>query len=274
MKYVLHNKSLVPKCDAKISIFDRGVTLGSGLFETMMIINGSIRNGSYHWSRLESSCKMLEIKLPFNKTDFFEMIYTLSKKNRCEKMIACARLTITEGESERGILPPDNVSSNFFITMSPIPEFKKSMSVIIVKTIRNEQSISSRIKNISYLDNIIAKKEAFSLGYDEAILKNSKNNISEGAVSNIFIVKTDNSIVTPFVSDGALPGTMRQMLLSESYSNFKIEEDIISESDIHYAKEIFLTNALMGIVPINKVGSIFQNDTFTVTNELKKFHKL
>lgn len=116
------------------------------------------------------------------------------------------------------------------------------------------------------MDNILAKKEAMNQGYDEAILLNTASNVADGSISNVFMVK-DKQIFTPPVSDGALPGVVRAILLEEFSSDFSITEKSLSPADLTHADEVFLTNALMGIKPVNKLEN---RDflTFSVTKKL------
>ena len=91
-----------------------------------------------------------------------------------------------------------------------------------------------------------AKKEAMEAGYDEAILLNSAGNVADGSISNIFMIK-GNQIITPLISDGALPGVIRTLLLEEFKTEFSFVEKTITPEELMLADEIFLTNALMGV---------------------------
>lgn len=270
MAYVLLNQKIFPKSEASVSIYDRGLTLGVGFFETMKWQDGEVKNFSYHFARIKASASLLKIELPFYDTELLIMIQSLAKKNGMLERILCVRLTITEGEAERGILPPADITPNFFIILCPLPKFNEALSAAIVDTMRNENNVSSQIKTTSYIDNVLAKKEAAAMGVDEALIKNSQGNIAEGATSNIFIVNQDNSIITPPISEGALPGTMRAKILNEASNKFNIKEDIITIKSVEQAREIFITNALMGIKPIEKIKSIFSNDDFYYTEKIKQ----
>jgi branched-chain amino acid aminotransferase len=100
----------------------------------------------------------------------------------------------------------------------------------------------------------LAKQEAMNQSYDEAILLNTASNVADGSISNVFMVN-DNQVITPPVSDGALPGVVRSILLEEFSQDFTIIERSISPKELMLADEVFLTNALMGIKSINKLGT-------------------
>ena len=174
------------------------------------------------------------------------------KKNKIQNEVAGARLTVSQGESARGILPVTPPKSNFVISVFKYSQKpKENFSALIVTTRKNEHSIASRVKSISYLDNILSKQEAIIQGYDEAILLNTASNVADGAITNVFMIK-NGLIYTPPITDGALPGVVRSMLLE----NFHVIEKSISTDELLSSDEVFLTNALMGIQPVSQINEI------------------
>lgn len=269
MSVIIVNKNTVPSNQVHIKHNDRGFTLGHGLFETILIKKRAIPALDYHWKRLEASAPVLGITIPFSYQELALMIEQLITENNLQNCIAGARLTITNGESARGILPSPTPTPNFVISVFEHTTIAhSSYSAVVVSIKKNEYAPSARIKSTSYLDNILAKQEAISLGYDEAILLNTSLTIADGSISNIFIVK-DNHIVTPRVMDGALPGIVRSILLEEFRPLFSITEQAISLSDMLNADEIFLTNALMGVRSLTRINNKILN-TFTIANNIGK----
>jgi branched-subunit amino acid aminotransferase/4-amino-4-deoxychorismate lyase len=190
----------------------------------------------------------------------------LIANNQLNAVNAAIRLTVTDGISDRGLLSSAYQDPTFIETASQIPfNLKTSMTATIVNTRRNENSLSSRIKSISYLDNILAKKEAVINGFDEAILLNSKSLVAEGAISNIFVVK-NNMIYTPPIEDGALPGITRYVILNElKIKDIQIVEHHIDKEMLFNADELFISNALLGVKPIHKLDDKNFDETFDVT---------
>lgn len=266
MSTIIFNKKIVPSNTTCIGHTDRGFTLGHGLFETILLKRSTYPALDYHWKRLVVSAPLLGINLPFSRQELESMLDELIIKNNVKDKLAGARVTITHGESERGILPSKTPYPNFLINTFEFVRNNNPYSALIVNTRKNEHSITAKIKSISYVDNILAKQEAMTQGYDEAILLNSASNIADGSISNIFMVK-DNQIITPPISDGALPGVIRAILLEKFNQDFSIIEKSIRPRDLLLANEIFLTNALIGIKPINKINtqSFYK---FSVTNKL------
>lgn len=255
MTTIILNNKIVPAENPCIHYNDRGFTLGHGLFETILVKKGALPALDYHWQRLKTSAPIIGIALPFTRQELESVLTELIINHHLQDKIAGARVTITHGESERGILPLKAPQPNFLISVfecaAPID---RSYSACFVNTRKNEHAASARIKSISYLDNILAKQEAMSQGYDEAILLNTASNIADGSISNIYIVK-NGQILTPPVVDGALPGVVRSILLAELNHLFPIIEKTILPAELLGADEVFLTNALMGVKSVGKVDN-------------------
>lgn len=91
--------------------------------------------------------------------------------------------------------------------------------------------------------------------YDEAILLNTVTHVADGSISNVYMVK-DNQIITPPITDGALPGVIRSIMFEECKDHFHIMEKSITAIDLLDANEVFLTNALMGVKSVDLVNEI------------------
>lgn len=263
MSYIsILNGQFVQDKKSKISTADRGYTLGDGLFETMVIHKGQPPFFSYHWTRLERSAKLLSIPLPFTRHALSTMIEKLVKVNAVTS--GGLRLTLSAGESSRGLLTPC-ASPNYVIHLFSLSTYTtNTFTATFVKTRRNEWSLAAQIKSTSYLDNIFAAREAALKGFDEAFLLNSQGNLAEAASSTIFVVKK-NEIYTPPLSDGALPGVLRAILINE-FKKISITEKSVVQDEVYAADEIFVTNALRG------VRSIVQVDGYRISSVEKAMH--
>lgn len=255
MPTILVNGQITPSHHPCIKYNDRGFTLGHGLFETILMHHGIIPAFDFHWHRLEMSAPLIGITLPFSKHDLMDMLHTLMKENRLQQTIAAARITVTHGESSRGLWPTTEIAPNVVISAFKYsPPATTDFSAVIVSARKNEHAITSRIKSISYLDNILAKQEALSQGFDEAILLNISSNVADGAMTTLFIVK-HSRVYTPPVTDGALPGVLRQIILDQLSSEFSIVEQSFSATELLEADEIFVTNALIGVQSVTQINN-------------------
>jgi len=112
------------------------------------------------------------------------------------------------------------------------------------------------IKSTNYLENILAKEEANRNDAEEGLWLNTKGYISEGTMSNLFFIK-DETLFTPSLASGCLPGTRRQLILDLARSlQIPTHEGLFPCSNLLAADEVFMTNALMGIMPVRQVDDL------------------
>ncbi len=258
---IMFNKQVIPSNQACLHYNDRSFTLGHGLFETILVKHGVVPALDYHWKRLKKSAGIVGITLPFSYEELAQMIDELILENDLKHTLAGARLTVSSGDSLRGVVPSGAFTPNVILSVFEHALINGPWSATVVSIKKNEQAPSSRLKSTSYIDNIFAKQEALNLGYDEAILLNTQANLAEGAVSNVFMIK-NSCIITPPVSDGALPGIIRSILLEEFAGLFSITEKTISLAELMMADEVFLTNSLMGVQSLCRLN----NKTFNRFN--------
>lgn len=232
------NGVLSDAATARIDPADRGFTLGDGLFETIAVRRNAVRHLAAHLRRLREGAAVLGIPLPGDDNDLAAKIGDCITANGLKD--AVVRVTLTRGIGARGIVPPANPSPTLMITAAPLPDPAGPAKVIVAKvTRRNEHSPLARIKHLNYLDNILARREAQGAGADDAILLNTAGNVAESTVANVFIL-VDGFMLTPPVTDGALPGIMR----GEAIKLARAEERTITVEMLTRAAEVFLTNAL------------------------------
>lgn len=267
MPLIIVNGEKVPHDSMCISAFDRGITLGHGLFETILINEGCTPLINYHWDRLVASAKLINIDIPFTLIELEHMIQELIELNELRGSNGGVRLTVTDGIAPRGVLSNSHQPSTFIInTFSMTTHSIEPMSASVVLTRKNENSVSSQIKSTSYLDLILAKREAVSKGFEEAFLLNSKGNLAEGAITNIFVIK-GNKIYTPSIADGALPGITRHIILNElHFDGLSIQEESITLDFLKQADEIFISNALLGIRAIKVLDDLALTTPYQITD--------
>jgi len=219
------------------------MTLGDGLFETIKVTKGQPRHFHAHMMRLREGAAALAITIPKTDTAIAASIEELLVANALQD--AAVRLTVSRGPAPIGVLAPETQMPTMLITASALPPAHGPVRAIIaLSTRRNEQSPLARIKSLNYLDSIIARQEAERYGVDDALMLNTQGRLAEATCSNVFFL-IDGSLVTPPVSDGALPGVVRADLIAR----FRGEELSLDLDHLSRAEEAFLCNAF-GIRPL------------------------
>ncbi len=253
------NGELLPVGEASISSLDRGFTLGDGLFETMRVRDGEIVRLEKHLARLRQGADVIALSLPWTDDDLGKEILQTLEINQMQD--AFVRLTMSRGvPSERGLLPDKEATNPSLVIQCgefhgyPAELYQRGMRAIISAVRRNEHSPLANVKSLNYLDNILARQEVAEKGADDALMLNTAGNIACASAANIFFVK-DGTLITPPLSDGALPGTMRAYVMNELVPKhgLAVIERSIFPSEKFDMDEAFLTNALMGVMPLVSV---------------------
>jgi branched-chain amino acid aminotransferase len=137
------------------------------------------------------------------------------------------------------------------ISLFPPQVYTEGMKVISVGTRRNPaDTLSPQIKTLNYLNGIMAKISAVTLGYPEVIMLNRDGYVCEGTGDNIFIVK-QGKVITPPAYLGILPGITREAVLhmARALGN-AAEEGVFTLHDVYTADECFLTGTAAEVVPV------------------------
>ena len=251
------NGRIVPADVASISVFDRGLVLGDGLFETLRARGGKPEFLDLHYRRWTKSAKLLRLKIPVTQEQLHALIATLCRKSRLDD--AAVRITLTRGRYFGGLSIDPAVPPSLIITVlpvTPLPEAVLGRGVKVAISGINKAAASGldpRIKSINYLANIFAKAEGDKRGCYEAILLGGRGEIAELSTSSFFCV-IDGVVITPPIDTGILPGITRQVLLREMRRHkIPFWETEIFPAQIARMSEAFLCSSVRGPVPITKI---------------------
>ncbi len=229
---------IVDQQSAGVALSDRGFTLADGVFETLRIRAGSVVDVQAHLERLAGAMECLAFPRLGDGCDLARHLDQTREANGMAEGVL--RLTITRGRGARGLAPaPDAVPTVCITAAQPPSRPDDFTAVIATRTRRNEFSPLSRLKSLSYLDNVMALQEAGERGADDAVLLNTCGNAVCFTAANL-MARFGEDMVTPPVGDGALPGTVRRRLLER----LPIIEMSLPPADLERADEIISTNSL------------------------------
>lgn len=253
------NGEFVEKESAKISIFDHGLLYGDGVFEGIRSYNGRVFKLDEHLDRLYDSAKAIMLFIPLSKSEFKNAILETLKRNNLKD--AYIRAVVTRGEGDLGLDPKKCPEPFVFIIADKIvlyaeKFYKEGLEVITVSVRRNTpEAVNPRIKSLNYLNNILAKIEANTVGVLEAIMLDKDGYVAECTGDNIFIVR-NRELITPSLHIGVLDGITRKTVI-EIAETLKIttHEKAFTQYDIYTADECFLTGTAAEIIPVVKVDS-------------------
>lgn len=248
------NGNLVDADEARIDPSDRGFLLGDGVFETMAAREGKIVFADLHFGRLVRGTKALGITIPYSVADLKAAVTSLLNETEgaAQERIA-VRLTITRGTGPRGLTPSPDAIPTVLITSAPSPAAIQSVSAIVATGRRNEFSPTANLKTLTYLDQVLARREAESAGAEDAILLNTQGKVACATAANLFLWDS-NTLITPPLSDGCLDGTVRRKVLEiAEQTSIAAFEESITPSTLMNVESAFLTNSLVGLQPLSSI---------------------
>lgn len=251
------NGKLVPKEEAKISVYDHGLLYGDGVFEGLRIYSRRIFRLQEHLDRLWESARAILLEIPMSKEQMAdEMNRTVAANGLIDGYI---RLVITRGAGSLGLDPnrtsdPQVIIIADKISLYPQEYYETGLEIVTASTIRNHPAaLNPRIKSLNYLNNILAKIEGLRAGCVEALMLNHKGEVAECTGDNIFIVKR-GELFTPSIDSGILGGITRDVVLELACAaGIKTHEVAMTRHDVYVADECFLTGSAAEVVPVVKV---------------------
>ncbi|NPD30424.1 aminotransferase class IV [Eggerthellaceae bacterium zg-1084] len=214
-------------------IADDGFRYGLGAFETIGVENGHLALLDDHLARLSRAAAFLE--LPMDEAAL-----------RTE----AGRQALSQGGARgRHALRLTLTARNTLFELRPNPygldELHRGLSCCIGRLRRNPHAPLTFHKTLCCGDSILEKRHAKRQGFDEPLLLSTEGLLCEGAVTNVFLL-TDDGLVTPSVKSGLLPGTMRAWVMRRT----EVTEREVDPRELLQAREVLLTNALMGIAHV------------------------
>lgn len=260
---------------------DEGFQFGLGAFETIAVEAGKPIFLDKHLKRLERAAEFLHLgtlsdrgitekqilryleeqaQLPESRANFANITQFSESRENFSDITHCALKIMLSKENvvfsmRANPYTPERYEKGFVLDISPVK--------------RNETSSLVYHKTMNYGDCILEKRNAAAAGVDERLFLNTKDRICEGTVSNIFFVK-QGKLYTPDTRCGLLPGILREYICETQH----VEEAIIYPKDLKEYEECFVTNSLMGIMPVRQIEETLFTEEKVTQTLLAKYQKL
>ncbi|SMF24446.1 aminotransferase class IV [Streptomyces sp. Amel2xC10] len=231
---------------ARVSVFDHGLTVGDGIFETVKAVDGRTFALTRHLDRMARSARGLGLPEP----DLDEVRHACAAVVEANPVpLGRLRITYTGGHgplgSDRGDRGPTLV-----VALGESTRRTDSTAVVTVPWTRNERGALTGLKTTSYAENVIALARAHEHGATEALFPNTAGLLCEGTGSNVFVV-LDGEIHTPPLASGCLAGITRELTVEwTGAKETDLPLDVLERAD-----EIFLTSTLRDVQAVHRVDT-------------------
>ena len=239
---------------ASVSIRDAGFLYGEGVFTTLRLYQGCAPDLDKHWLRLRNQTQILGIPFPLTLEEAGSIVTDLVARNAVQSSDARLRITVTRGESPFSFNPESQQLPTILLTVTPLPSAFDQANIQGVSVISLGceflRTHLPQLKTLNCMSSLLAMREAQSKSCPEAFVFDEHDLLTEGAVSNVFIVK-DGSLLTPADDGRILAGITRQKVMALA-GNHQIActEKALTRQDVQKADEVFFCNSIRQIVPV------------------------
>ena len=267
------NGKLVKKEEAKISVFDHAFLYGDGVFDTLRTYNKKIFKLDMHINRLFKSARIIGFNIPITKEEMKDAIkQTVEANNSAAVSEFRIRVTVSRGEGDIALVAeckPNIVVQVTELKKSASEIYERGVSVITVKLERP----LPEAKTTNCMMQVVAKEKANLVNAYEALLVNNENEVTEGATTNVFIVRyadgksnLKTKVITP--NKDVLEGVTRYIVvelikdlqkenIEVDGKNIELELRQIKKDELYSADEIFITSTTPELVPVILVDDKF-----------------
>ena len=234
----------------QVSVADRGLQYGDGLFETLAVIQGQPRFWQSHMDRLAEGCERLQLPVPAQSVLLREVQTVSAGQRNC-----VVKILVTRGTSGRGYAPSIPAGTNRIVCSYAWPEDPGKLDITGIRSRICElrlglQPALAGMKHLNRLEQVIARAEWSDHAIHEGILLDREDYVISAISSNIFLV-TGNRLLTPRMDRCGVRGVMRANILKAFQARCeqrRITLDMLPEAD-----EIFVCNAVRGIFPVIRI---------------------
>jgi len=199
--------TLVDPLAPAVGALDHGLTVGDGVFETLTVRDGVPFALRRHLARLAYSLSRMGLD-PVDETRVRSGIAAVMHERPLD--VGRVRITVTSGVGGAGVRRGGN-PPRIMVTGSAATPVGGSR-VVRAPWVRNERSPLTGVKTTSYAENVLLARFAAEQDADEVLLLNTRGEVCEAAVSNVFVERS-GVVLTPALASGCLPGITRGLLL-------------------------------------------------------------
>jgi branched-subunit amino acid aminotransferase/4-amino-4-deoxychorismate lyase len=232
---------------AQLSVLDRGLLYGDGVFEVLRTWDGVPVSLDAHLDRLYASAAALEL-FAMPRLELRDSVLRTLAAAGADPEDKRIRIMVTRGPGGLGTRLAELGRGHAIVIVEPLPAQPKALALAVVDWPLPRRSRGH--KTLAYLDHILARELAAAAGADEAARLGPDGEVVEGATSNLFVV-LDGRVITPSRQSGALPGITRARVLELCAElGIAASEDTVRPDTLRAADEIFATSSLRGVVPV------------------------
>ncbi|NND69902.1 MAG: aminodeoxychorismate lyase [Halioglobus sp.] len=244
---------------------DRGLEYGDGLFETLLMRNGTALYLDRHMERFRRGCECLS--LPDCSEQLRADIVAVGASPAAEHPWTALRATVTRGAGPRGYAPPAKVTPRRLLTATPLGRDAAAQlapaRIVEVQHRLSVQPALAGIKHLNRLEQVLIAAEVCRAGADEGLVFDLRERLVGVGSGNIFLV-IDDALHTPDLAANGIAGTRRELVCQEwaREIGMDVRTGELGRADVERAEAAFFTNSLVAVRPVGAIGErVFADHT-------------
>ncbi len=238
-----------------LSLKDRGLAYGDGLFETVAVRNGQPVLLDRHLSRLAHGCSRLELAADQELIRSELLAYAAALGDGVLKLI------LTRGDGLRGYAPDPSAQARRIMQGNPPAAYpaahgEQGVRLFPCTTRLSRQPLLAGLKHLNRLEQVLARAEWQDTGHAEGLMLDQAGRVIEGVFSNLFLVR-DGGLITADLKRCGVAGVMRAEILFQAESlGIPTQITDIPLEQLQWADEVFVCNSVYGVWPVRACAAL------------------
>jgi len=248
-RYLLHNDDIRDTTEALLSPGQIGFLSGWGVFSTLRVAGGVLFEFERHYARMRYDAIRLRVPFEISSGSLKKSLLALVDANQASE----ATLRVAVVRNKGGFFQSPGLSRDCDLVAftKDLAEWGEGARLSYVRGARFSACPFAGAKTISWAQNLTLYEEAHERGFDEVILLNERDQVSECTSANLFAIEGDHVWTPPLASSGCLPGVTRAVLLEEiRVPGFSIGERELSPDELESSRQVFMTSSTRDLLPV------------------------
>lgn len=266
--FMLVNEAVLPASSKTMSPGQVGAVNGWGVFSTLRVKEGVLFEWQRHYDRMFKDAKLLRVPFPDSSDWLQAQLHKLIQANNAQNSTLRVIILRNKGGMWEG--PSMDRPFDLYAFTTPLKNWGESVKLGLVPQARHAANHFAGTKMLSWSLNLCMYDQAHDDGFDEVVLLNERDEVSELTSANLFAI-FGNLVLTPPISSGCLPGITRALLLEEiKVPGIEIREQTLSLHDLETADSVFITSSTRDLLPVTSIHSLQIKQSGSIHQQLSQ----
>ena len=265
-RYILHNDTIRDAAEPCLAPGQVGLLAGWGVFSTIRVSRGVLFEWERHYARMKRDAENVRVPFPSDPQWMHDRLMELVQANNAPNATLRVVVVRNTGSVWQG---PSTREFDLLALMTGLTNWSSDVRLGVVRQARHSRSRFAGTKVTAWGFNLAWYEEAHLNGFDEVVLLDEEDRVSECTSANIFAA-AGGEVWTPPLTSGCLPGVTRDLLLNEiKVSEFRVSERDLTLADLEQADEVFITSTTRDLLHVSKIAGIHVGTAFRACELLR-----